>query len=181
MWTTCAGREEDFFQDGLDALNRCGQIVVVTTKSVKAPKRRNFPKTNAAIRKRMRSVPSTNTRLEQRVRSALRDAGFQVAARPPNLPGKPDVVLVRPRGVIFVHGCFWHGHGRCEKGRTLPKQNRAFWKQKIVYNRARDRHVAVKLRQMGWKVAVVWECQTRNPANLASRLSKRFGIALVKK
>ena len=171
---TCSARSfgsarSSFSNAELDGFNQSRQIVGVSMQSVKAPTRRNFPGTDPATRKRMRSVPSMNTRLEQRVRSALRGLGLRPSTRHPILPGKPDIVMQRSRGVIFVHGCFWHGHGRCKKGRTLPKRNQAFWKQKICYNRARDRRVVAKLRRVGWKVVVVWECQTRSPVALSPR------------
>jgi DNA mismatch endonuclease (patch repair protein) len=75
-----------------------------------------------------------------------------------SLPGKPDIVLPKYRTVIFVHGCFWHGHENCSKFR-MPKSRRAFWKKKIVGNRARDLRNEDELSDMGWRVVTVWECR----------------------
>ena len=123
----------------------------------------------------MRGVPSANTRLEKLVRRVLHAAGFRFSLRRQNLPGKPDIVLPRHDAVIFAHGCFWHGHPGCPKGRARPVRNRKFWEQKIRYNRAKDRRVAVELRQRGWKVLVVWECQTKDRERLARLLGRRLG------
>ncbi len=139
--------------------------------AIRPPRRRAFASTDAATRKRMRGVPSDNTRLEKLVRSVLHAEGFRFSLRRKELPGKPDVVLPRHHTVIFTHGCFWHGHSGCTKGRARPARNRTFWEQKIRYNRAKDRRVGAELRRRGWKVLVVWECQTKDPKRLARLFS----------
>ena len=90
-----------------------------------------------------------------------------------NLPGKPDVVVVRQRKAILVHGCFWHGHS-CEGGR-LPKSNRAYWKNKQDRNTLRDSQNSRALRSRGWKLMVIWECQVRGTKRLQGRLSRFLG------
>jgi DNA mismatch endonuclease, patch repair protein len=88
-----------------------------------------------------------------------------------DLPGRPDVVFPRLRKVIFVHGCFWHGHD-CTRGARVPKQNRAYWLKKVASNRVRDRENLAKLATVGWKSLVIWECATRNERDLNEQVSR---------
>jgi len=93
------------------------------------------------------------------------------------LPGKPDVVLPKHRCVVYVHGCFWHGHAGC-RGFRLPASNVEFWSAKITGNKARDRRSLRAVRALGWKALVVWECETRTVARLAKlrqRLVRELG------
>lgn len=85
-------------------------------------------------------------------------------------PGKPDVVMPAHSAVVFVHGCYWHMH-TCKRGRSTPATNVAFWRVKRSKNRERDRKTLAKLRRAGWRVLVVWECQTSNRSALSQRLS----------
>lgn len=87
------------------------------------------------------------------------------------LPGHPDMVLTRHRKIIFVHGCFLHMH-KCRYGRVTPATNTKFWQTKREGNVIRDKRNLRKLRKDGWKVLVIWECQTRNPEKLIGKLSK---------
>lgn len=105
----------------------------------------------------MSLIPVRDTTPERAVKRAIWAAGFRYA-RSSNwkLPGSPDLIFPSLGAVIFVHGCFWHGH-QCPLGRT-PKSNQQFWVDKITANRARDLRVIRQLRAQGWKVAVVWEC-----------------------
>lgn len=91
-----------------------------------------------------------------------------------DLPGRPDIVLPKHRVVIFVHGCFWHHHPRCEYA-YMPKSRTDFWTKKFEENRHRDRHHALKLRNCGWRVITIWECQTECPDQLESRLKRILG------
>lgn len=86
-----------------------------------------------------------------------------------DLSDKPDIVFPRLRKVIFVHGCFWHQHGRCIDGR-LPKSRTSYWTPKLSWNRKRDQANRRKLRRLGWESFVIWDCQTRNPVRLQRRL-----------
>ncbi len=108
----------------------------------------------------MASVHSKNTKPEMLVRRYLFGCGFRYRLHVRTLPGTPDIVLAKYKTVIFVNGCFWHGHEGCSLHR-LPKSNVEFWKNKIKRNQERDRAEYSKLRMMGWKVLVVWECQLR--------------------
>lgn len=85
--------------------------------------------------------------------------------------GKPDVVLTGRKKLIFVHGCFWHGHKGCPRA-SRPETNKAFWKRKIEGNIKRDTRILRELRKDGWRVLVVWQCQTKDTARLERRLSR---------
>ena len=114
------------------------------------------PKTRSRM---MAGIRAKNTKLEVRLRKALFARGFRYRLHANDLPGKPDIVLPRHRAVVFVHGCFWHGHD-CELFR-LPGTRTDWWKTKIERNRERDREVAADLREKGWRQANVWECAVR--------------------
>lgn len=122
----------------------------------------------------MRSVRTRNTAPELRVRRILHQLGFRYRLHVRDLPGCPDIVLPRHRTIVFVHGCFWHGH-HCPKGR-LPASNAQRWRTKIAGNQVRDTSRQCELAQMGWKVLTVWECQTNNTdailASLQSLLNR---------
>ncbi|MDQ2774907.1 MAG: DNA mismatch endonuclease Vsr [Acidobacteriota bacterium] len=105
----------------------------------------------------MSRIGSSHTRPEIRVRSLLHRAGFRFSLRRKELPGNPDIVLPRHGTVIFVHGCFWHRHGR--ENSTMPKTRAAFWSAKFSGNVERDRRNARDLRRLGWRVVTVWECE----------------------
>jgi len=114
----------------------------------------------------MARVRSSDTRPERRVRAALWADGLRYRLNDKRLPGRPDVVFPSRRIVVFVHGCFWHRHPGCPSTRT-PKTRVDFWEAKFVENTTRDARVEAELRDLGWRVIVVWECETRDPARLA--------------
>lgn len=118
----------------------------------------------------MRAVKSENTKPEIILRKALFSLGFRYRLNVKNLPGKPDLVFAKHRTVIFVHGCFWHGHN-CKRGKRVPKTNRTYWTEKIARNKARDRKNAAALRKLGWRVITIWECKLKklDPATIAIR------------
>lgn len=122
----------------------------------------------------MRAVKASDTAPERAVRAAARAAGFarryRLGGR--GLPGKPDLVFSALGKVVFVHGCFWHGHD-CKRGARKPKDNAAYWSAKIGRNRTRDTAMLKQLRADGWTPLVVWECEARDAEKLAMRL-KRF-------
>ena len=115
----------------------------------------------------MRAVKGKDTKPEIALRKALFALGFRYRLNVKDLPGKPDLVFPKYKTVIFVHGCFWHGH-RCKRGKRVPKTNRAYWTEKIARNKARDKKNAAALKKLGWKVITVWECKLRelDPAAL---------------
>lgn len=101
-----------------------------------------------------------NTGPELKLRSALWRLGFRYRVNLKRLPGSPDIVLPKYRTVIFVHGCFWHGHKDCKNAST-PKTNTDFWAAKITRNQERDQEVWRQLEAKGWSVIIVWECQLK--------------------
>lgn len=121
----------------------------------------------------MRAVRSADTAPERTVRAAARALGYGRRYRLDGrgLPGKPDLVFTSLGKVVFVHGCFWHGHA-CKRGARQPKDNADYWRAKIARNRARDRASLKALRAAGWSALVVWECETRDAAALARRIGK---------
>jgi len=121
--------------------------------------------------RRMAAIRSKNTRPELALRRALHARGHRYRLHTTHLPGKPDLVFGPARAVIFVNGCFWHGH-KCSIGH-IPKTNTVFWKTKILTNRNRDAKTIVKLRHAGWHVIVVWECKIRN-IHLTHEVAKKI-------
>lgn len=121
------------------------------------------------IMRRVRSVDTTPERLVRRIIYRL---GGRFALHASDLPGRPDIVLRARGAVVFVHGCFWHGHD-CARGARIPKANRAYWTGKVARNRLRDARTRRALQKQGWRTLVVWECQTRNAVRLEGRL-RRF-------
>jgi DNA mismatch endonuclease (patch repair protein) len=123
----------------------------------------------------MKSVRQKGTAPELAVRTYLHRRGLRFVLHPDYLPGRPDIVLPRRQTVVFVNGCFWHGHD-CPHGLVRAKNNASFWQEKIASNRRRDRAKNIALRSLGWYVEVIWECQVRESgplARLADRLLRR--------
>lgn len=113
----------------------------------------------------MRAVPRQNSSPEIRVRRVAHAAGYRFRLHRKDLPGTPDIVFPKYRAVLFVHGCFWHRHPECRKA-TSPKRNETFWNDKFARNVSRDRDVTKRLAQLGWKVGVIWECETTDEARI---------------
>lgn len=114
-----------------------------------------------ATRSRMMSgIRAKNTRPEMMIRKALHGAGLRFRLHDKKLPGKPDIVLPKYRTVLFVNGCFWHGH-ECSLFKW-PKTRTKFWKEKITGNVVRDQKSLAVLRTMGWRTQTIWECEIRN-------------------
>ena len=106
----------------------------------------------------MSNIHSTSTKPEVRMRHELWKKGFRFRKNDKRLPGSPDIVLPKYRTVIFVHGCFWHGHKDCKKY-TVPKSNTDFWVEKVARNQQRDQDVWRQLEAKDWSVIIVWECE----------------------
>lgn len=119
---------------------------------------------------RMSRIRGKDTKPELLVRSYLHGAGLRYRLHAKDLPGRPDLVLPKYGTVVFVEGCFWHGH-RCQKGR-IPGTNSGFWSTKITTNQARDRRNHRALRRAGWRVYRVWECELAKPARREKVLSR---------
>lgn len=122
----------------------------------------------------MSRIKSGNTKPEKVVRSLLHAMGYRFRLHRKDLPGKPDVVLPKYKTVIFIHGCFWHRHDGC-KNATMPKTNTEFWENKLSQNIDRDRKKQLNLERLGWKVIVIWECETEGfPKELATKLQRQI-------
>jgi len=108
----------------------------------------------------MSRIKGKNTKPEELVRKFLFSQGFRYRKNDARLPGTPDIVLPKYKTVIFVNGCFWHGHSNC-KYFVVPKTNTEFWLNKIETNRQRDAKKTSELQSLGWRVIVLWECQLK--------------------
>ena len=120
----------------------------------------------------MAAVRRRDTVPEVLVRSHLQRMGLRFRLHDTRLPGSPDIVLRRHNTVVFVHGCFWHGHD-CPRGKA-PCTRQEFWLPKLIRNRKRDQLQVRSLRALGWRVLVVWECETKDETRLARRLRRWF-------
>jgi len=119
----------------------------------------------------MSRIRCKDTKPEIIIRSLLHRMGFRFRLHRKDLPGKPDIVLPKYKTVIFVHGCFWHGHKGCKRG-NIPKSNRGYWITKIQNNIKRDKKHQKELRKIGWKVLVIWECQIERNACIEEKIKK---------
>ena len=122
----------------------------------------------------MRAVKGADTAPEMTVRRMAHGMGYRFRLHRKDLPGKPDLVFPKLHKVVFVHGCFWHGHD-CARGARIPKGNREYWVAKIGKNRKRDSLTRTSLAKSGWQVATFWECDLKDLERLKERLSEFLG------
>jgi len=137
------------------------------------------------LRRTIRTDPETSARLakirqhgtsaERAVRSVLHHLGLRFRVHNRDLPGSPDIANRSGGWAIFVHGCFWHRHSGCPRT-TTPKRNRAFWEAKFAANRRRDRRVIRELRERGFLVATVWECEAEQRDVLERSLRRNLAV-----
>jgi DNA mismatch endonuclease (patch repair protein) len=118
----------------------------------------------------MRRIRSKGMRPELAVRRLAHKMGYRFRLHREDLPGKPDLVFVSRRKVIFVHGCFWHSHQACGAAH-MPKSNLTYWKPKLERNRERDTRNIEALAAAGWKPLIIWECETKDEENLGKRIA----------
>ena len=143
-----------------DLTNSLGGVASQRSESIESPE----------LRKRtMQAVRSKDTKPEMVVRRLVHSLGYRFRLHRKDLPGVPDLVFPSRRKIIFVHGCFWHGHP-CRGEPRLPKTNRDYWVPKIAGNAERDRVHRRKLERLGWEVLTVWECELKERAPLQNRL-----------
>lgn len=116
----------------------------------------------------MSMVRQKDTKPELALRRALHRLGYRFRIHRRDLPGSPDIVFPSRKKVVFVHGCFWHGHG-CKWGQ-LPKSRPEYWKPKIETNRERDKRALTELREAGWEPLVVWQCELRDLEGAVGRV-----------
>jgi DNA mismatch endonuclease (patch repair protein) len=126
-----------------------------------------------AIRRRtMQAVKSKDTAPELTVRRMAHRMGYRFRLHRKDLPGKPDLAFPKLHKVLFVHGCFWHGHN-CARGARVPVQNRDYWIEKIARNKERDIRARAALKAIGWSSLALWECQLKD-ADAARNIIRRF-------
>ncbi len=133
--------------------------------------------TDPGISNKMKAVRQKNTGAELITRQVLHGLRLRFRLHRKDLPGSPDIVLPKYETAIFVHGCYWHRHPGC-KYATIPKTNQAFWLPKFERNVERDARKEAALRTLGWRVLIVWECETRDLARLEARLREEFELPL---
>lgn len=125
--------------------------------------------TNEVRSRNMAAIKSKNTKPEIEVRKLLHSMGYRFRLHMKDLPGNPDIVLKKYKTVIFVNGCFWHRHPNC-KYASIPKTRPEFWSQKFKSNVERDKNNYIKIKNLGWKYIVVWECELKNRSDLVEKL-----------
>ena len=117
----------------------------------------------------MAKIKSKNTAPELAVRRIVYSLGFRYRLHQKELPGKPDLVLRKMGKIIYVHGCFWHGHS-CPAGSNRPRSNLKYWSKKLYRNKIRDKKNIRSLKRMGWDVLILWECEIKNTNSLLNKL-----------
>jgi DNA mismatch endonuclease (patch repair protein) len=125
----------------------------------------------------MSRIKGRNTRPEKRVRSLLHRLGFRFSLRRKDLPGRPDIVLPSRHVAVFVHGCFWHRHTGCGNS-VLPKTRAEFWIAKLDGNVKRDIRNVAALKELGWEVLTIWECEIKNETRLSKKLLRSIAKEL---
>ncbi|HEV2464753.1 MAG TPA: very short patch repair endonuclease [Acidobacteriaceae bacterium] len=151
------------FQGRVNANSTAGRVIDVANCSV--PDRLSHEKRSL----NMAAVHSKNTGPEMAVRKIVHALGYRYRLHVPQLPGTPDLVFPSRGKILFVNGCFWHGHNRCKRA-AHPVTHAAFWRAKLAANVTRDQHNRRELRKLGWKVFTVWQCELKNPIRLAERI-----------
>ena len=121
----------------------------------------------------MAKVRGSDTKPERNVRRVAHALGLRFRLHRRDLPGTPDLVFPKHRLALFVHGCFWHRHPGCKRA-TMPRSRAEFWRNKLSRNVARDQAAISKLREKGWRVKIIWECETRQPDALKKLLNRIF-------
>lgn len=126
----------------------------------------------------MSSIRSYDTQPELIIRSLVHRMGYRFRLRSASLPGSPDIVLPRHKKVIFIHGCFWHGHQKCKRSKR-PNGNKDFWKRKLDHNINRDKRQQKELNKLGWHYLVVWQCQINRPEMVRRRIRRFLDGSLI--
>jgi len=119
----------------------------------------------------MSRIRSKDTQPEKVVRKILTDLGWKYRLHNAKLPGKPDIVISKVKTIFFINGCFWHQHKGCKK-QAMPKVNIKYWKNKLKRNVDKQKQDIKKLESDGWKVYIIWECQTKNEKTLIKKIQK---------
>ena len=123
----------------------------------------------------MSKIRGKNTKPEMLVRSVLHKMGYRFRIHRQNLPGTPDIVLPKYKTVIFVHGCYWHRHSGCKRC-TTPSSNKKYWLKKFQRNIEKDRENVKELKQLGWDVLIIWECEVKDINTLQNQISSKLKL-----
>ena len=126
---------------------------------------------------RMSLIRSRNTKPEMFIRKTVYSLGYRYRLHNNKLPGRPDLTFAGMSSVIFVHGCFWHQHEGCKYGR-MPKSHREYWVPKLNGNKLRDKSNIGKLERRGWRVMVIWECETKNLDEIRIRIRHYLNMSV---
>ncbi|MGC2781874.1 MAG: DNA mismatch endonuclease Vsr [Bradyrhizobium sp.] len=137
--------------------------------SNKLARQESCPKRKLTLSERMARIRKTDTKPEMIIRRLVHGMGYRYRLHQARLPGNPDIVLARHRKLIFVNGCFWHRHD-CPAGRKLPRSKPEYWGPKLAGNRKRDDENVARLKEMGWEVLVIWECELAHRAQIVEQL-----------
>lgn len=127
----------------------------------------------------MRAVKGRDTGPEMKIRKALHTHGFRYRLNDRRLPGSPDLVFPKYHAVLFVHGCFWHGHD-CARGARTPKTNARYWREKIARNVKRDAAACAALRRLGWRIKISWECDLQDAGGEANKIAGWLLLSTIK-
>lgn len=119
----------------------------------------------------MSKIRSKHTKPELVVRKILSGLNLNYRLYSIKLPGKPDIIILKSKAIIFVNGCFWHQHKNCKK-QVMPKTNQNYWNKKLGMNTKKQKNDIIKLKKLGWKVCIIWECETKNRGKLLKKLFK---------
>jgi DNA mismatch endonuclease (patch repair protein) len=119
----------------------------------------------------MRLVGSANTKPELIVRRIVHGLGYRYRLHRKDLPGTPDLAFISRKKVVFVHGCFWHGHD-CGRGSRIPKTNTEYWQNKVARNKKRDARAKAELEAVGWEVLILWECELKDIERVTNVLQR---------
>ena len=130
------------------------------------------PQQRSALMSRIRSK---DTGPEMTIRQLIYSMGYRYRLHTKDLPGKPDLVFRPKKKVIFVHGCFWHGHN-CSRGGRIPKANTEYWSNKLSRNIERDRRNQEALLSLGWEILIIWECDLKDPDKLIFRINRYLSM-----
>jgi DNA mismatch endonuclease (patch repair protein) len=122
----------------------------------------------------MASIHSKDTKIELYVRSIVHRIGYRFRLYRKDLPGSPDLTFPARRKAMFVHGCFWHRHD-CSTGRKVPASNEGYWIPKLARNKERDVRTQQELRELGWDVLVIWECEAGDPDAIVKKVISFLG------
>jgi DNA mismatch endonuclease (patch repair protein) len=160
---------------GVFKVRRIPKAAVERVVGPSSLRKRRWENVDPVRSRTMSAVRQNGTKLELEVGKELRLMGYRFCVSERDLPGTPDIVFKRRKAVIFVHGCYWHGH-HCKHGKRQSQTNKDYWVEKIKRNRIRDRQTVYALKKMGWRALVVWECHLQNRELLRDKMRELLAV-----